>query len=262
MIVREKLSLVLGWTYAAAAANASATSASSRKPRSWTRPDRSAGCPAGLTPIVTRSNGSAYCRIAKWNAASSQSQPLPRSRRPANRMNGRVEAMAGEESLGVVARRDVRPPRRSRRARGSGAMSCASWCSGSDRNHRPRHVGEHRAEHLESCVRLVVQARHDDRALGYDRRAGDRCPEEVRRQDHRVVAVGVDDEVVEQARARGTGRRARRADRRATRARRPGCAPRCARADGAAWRPPRGSGARPHRRRASSCPARYSLRQV
>ena len=62
-----------------------------------------------------------------------------------------------------------------------------------------RDVGEHGIEDLEPGVGLVVQARHHDRALGHDRRAGHGRPEQVRREDHRVVAVGVHDEVAEQA---------------------------------------------------------------
>ena len=113
MIVREKLSLVLGCTYAAAAANASATSASSRKPE-IVDPARSVGaaCRPGCTPIVTRSKGRPYWRIAKWNAASSQSQPLPPFAAAREQDERPLEAVPRAKAVGVVARRGCARPRR------------------------------------------------------------------------------------------------------------------------------------------------------
>ncbi len=110
-----------------------------------------------------------------------------------------LEPVAGAKALGVVLLGHVHPRtgdvvRREHRA------PMGQLVLGLGEEPQARDVREDRLQHVERRVRLVVQARHDDRALGRDRRARDRRPEQVRRQDHRVVPLGVQNEMVEQLR--------------------------------------------------------------
>ena len=74
-------------------------------------------------------------------------------------------------------------------------MRWASRCSGSERNQTAADRGERGADDGKPRVRLVVQARHHDRALGGDLGAVDRRPEQVRRQHDGVVAPRLGEQV-------------------------------------------------------------------
>ena len=78
-----------------------------------------------------------------------------------------------------------------------GWIDAASSRSGSERNQSPR-AGEQRLEELEAGLGLVVQARHEDRAVGRDLAARERRPEQVRREHERPVRVRLVEQVVEQ----------------------------------------------------------------
>ena len=58
--------------------------------------------------------------------------------------------------------------------------------------------GEDRLEDVEPRLGLVVEARHQDRALRRDLAARERGPEEVRREDERAVGVRLVEQVVEE----------------------------------------------------------------
>ena len=58
--------------------------------------------------------------------------------------------------------------------------------------------GEDRLEDVETGLGLVVEARHEDGAFRCDLTAGERGPEEVRREDERAVRVRLVEQVVEQ----------------------------------------------------------------
>ena len=120
--------------------------------------------------------------------------PLP----PAHEQDERAaEVVARAEALGVVARRNVHA-RAGHDVIGERCDLVRELVLGLGEEPETRDVGQHRVQHLESRVRLVVEARHHDGAVGNDRRTGDGGPEEVRREDHRVVLVGAHDEMVEE----------------------------------------------------------------